>query len=107
MKKLIILIPLLLIGCTLSNTPTSKIEEFLGKYQSLNIEINTEKLNIDKENKKEIEEIIKRQYKNMSYEIKDEEIDGNKSVVTVEIEVYNYKDILNENNNVIKELKKN
>ena len=40
MKKIkYILLILLLSACSLNNTPTSKIEELLGKYQSLNKEI--------------------------------------------------------------------
>ncbi|MBQ6495473.1 MAG: hypothetical protein IJI49_05680 [Bacilli bacterium] len=110
MKKLLILLLLLLIGCSLSNTPTSKIEELLNKYQSLNkeIEIDTNIINNNREYENEIKEIIKKQYKNMSYEIKDEEIDGKTATVVVEIEVYNYKDILDreaETNKIIKELK--
>ena len=110
MKKLLILLLLLLMGCSLSNTPTSKIEELLNKYQSLNkeIEIDTNIINNNREYENEIKEIIKKQYKNMSYEIKDEEIDGKTATVVVEIEVYNYKDILDrevETNKIIKELK--
>ncbi len=71
-KNLIILI-ILLISCSLNNTPTSKIEELMGKYQSLNkdIEINYNYLGLEN-NKKEIKELIKKQYKNMTFEIKEE-----------------------------------
>ena len=97
MKKIkYILLILLLSACSLNNTPTSKIEELLGKYQSLNKEIiiNTNDLAITGK-EEEIKKIIKTQYKNMTYEIKEEKIDGEKATVTVEIEVLNYKDIIN------------
>ena len=108
-KNLIILI-LLLISCSLNNTPTSKVEELMGKYQSLNkeIEINYNHLGTEK-NKKDIEELIKKQYKNMTFEIKEEKIDGDYATVTTEIEVLNYKDILNKYTNeeeIINNLKK-
>ena len=34
---------------------------------------------------------MENQYKNLSYKIKNEEIDGNKAVVTIELEVMDYK----------------
>ena len=108
-KNLIILI-ILLISCSLNNTPTSKIEELMGKYQSLNkdIEINYNYLGLEN-NKKEIKELIKKQYKNMTFEIKEEKIDGDYATVTTEIEVLNYKNILNNYTNeeeIINNLKK-
>ena len=43
-------------------------------------------------------DIIKKQYQNLAYEIKDETIDGNNATVDVEIEVYNYKKIIDDAN---------
>ena len=39
------------------------------------------------------EKLIKKQYKNMSYEIKDEKIDGDVAVITTEIKVMDYKSV--------------
>ena len=101
--KKIILLPTIIIicisflaGCDLANTPTSQVEEYLSKYQRLDktIDIN-EFLLIDEEdltenNKEEYQKLIKKQYRNLSYSIKEEEIDGNKAKVTAEITVLDY-----------------
>ena len=99
MKKILIIIVLLtLIGCALNNTPTSKVEELLGKYQGLKVEYNYQDLvqndSIPKEIKNKYKEIIKKQYQSLTYEVKEETIDGNNATVTTEIEVLNYKEIL-------------
>ncbi len=104
MKKFILIIISIIViitGCSLSNNPNSKTEELLGKYQGLDDSIiispsvlaNDNNLNNDLE--KKYSNIIKKQYQNMSYEIKDTKIDGNKAVVTTEIEVMNYKKVIN------------
>ena len=49
---------------------------------------------LDNDTEEEYRKIIERQYKNLSYEIKDEETDGDNATVTVEIEVINYKKVL-------------
>ena len=106
MKKIFIILLIMIIftGCDIANTPTSKVEELLGNYQRLdkNINIdyyslaNDENLNDDLKNK--YNDLIKDQYQNLSYEIKEEEIDGNKAIVTVSIEVINYKDAVRKYN---------
>lgn len=103
MKKIIFLGSVLFItlvclfGCSLSNTPTSKVEELFTKYQMLDDDIkkgiddilsNETLTNAQKERYKEI---ISNQYKNLTYEIKDEKVDGDLAVVTVQIEVYDYR----------------
>lgn len=104
MKKIyLVIFSLLLIitGCSLSNNPNSRVEELLGKYQGLddsiiispNVLANANNLSSDLE--KDYSNLIKKQYRNMSYEIKDTKEDGDKSVVTTEIEVLNYKKIIN------------
>lgn len=103
MKKiLLILISFtLLAGCSLGNTPTSRVEEYLTKYQMLNqdIDINytnlTPDTNLNQNIKEDYEEVIKKQYKNLSYEVKDETIDGDTAIVSVQIEVMNYKQAIN------------
>lgn len=96
---------LLLVGCSLSNTPTSKVEDLLSKYQMLDNDIKIGIENILEEEtltqtqKNRYRKIIEKQYKNLAYEIKDEKIDGNIATITTEIEVYDYKKIINEINN--------
>ena len=82
MKKIIgILSIIILTGCNtldISNTPTKKVEEFLNKYQILDEEVLNElddvidsKTNLNVENKEEYRKIIKKQYKDMQYTIKE------------------------------------
>ena len=107
MKKIIIIIYsilFILTGCSLSNSPNSKVEELLNKYQKLDKSIiispsilaNDNNLNNNLETK--YSNIIKKQYKNLSYEIKNTKEDGNTAIVTTEIEVINYKKIINNTN---------
>ena len=106
MKKISILFIFLflLIGCSLSNTPTSQVEDLLTKYQTLDSDIETGINNIlDSENltisqRERYRKLIESQYKNIAYEIKDETIDGDNATVTVEVELLDYKKAINETN---------
>lgn len=100
-KYLFLIISIILIiftvGCNLGNTPTSKVEDLLNKYQMLDEDIKTD-INkiIDSENltenqKERYKKILEKQYKNLSYKIKDEVIDNDGALVTVELEVLDYK----------------
>jgi uncharacterized protein YcfL len=98
MKKLfsILLITFLLAGCTFGKaTPTQEVEVFFSKYQTLDTVVISQLNNmvdadatLSATQKTNYKEAIKRQYRDLSYEVKDEKIDGNKATVTVEIEVY-------------------
>lgn len=98
MKKLIILISIIfLTGCTdIMNTPSSKVEEFLGKYQTMDTSIvkelddTIEEMNASDNYKKEYKSLLLKQYQNLAYKIKDEKIDGTTANVEVEIEVFDY-----------------
>lgn len=101
MKKLLITFSLILIlvtGCgTKMGTPTAKVEEFLGKYQSMDSEVLTQLDSViatdsamSDNQKKEYKSLMEKQYQNLSYKIKSEEIDGDNASVDVEIEVYDY-----------------
>ena len=98
---LFVLIVVILTGCELNNNPTSKVEEFLGNLQGLNKNISypytllTNEEEVDASLKKEYIKIIKNQYQNMSYEIKEETIDGNQATITTEVEVKDFKKIIN------------
>ena len=105
MKKKIILLGItlfLLIGCSMSNTPTSKVEDLLSKYQRLDADISNgidsvlEEQNLTDTHKERYRKLLENQYKNMSYEVKEEKIDGNNAIVTVEIEVLDYKNAIND-----------
>lgn len=94
----------LLTGCNnLMNNPTKKVELLLSKYQKNDTDVinqlddallNDTVLN-DSE-KSVYKDLLKKQYSDMIYKIKDESIDGNTSVVEVEIEVYDYNKAITE-----------
>ena len=89
MKKILlcfscIMAIVLLSGCSMDNTPTKKVENFLDNYM-----VDTDSL-MDETQKSTYTDIMKKQYKDMTYTIKDEVIDGDTATVTTEIEVYDY-----------------
>lgn len=87
----------LLSGCDMDNTPTKKVENYLNNYKTLNNDVLTQLDDIvnqdtimTAEQKNNYKDILKRQYQNLIYEIKDEVVNGDTATVTVEIEVYDY-----------------
>lgn len=115
MKKVfwLFLIVLLFSGCTdLSNTPTKRVEEFLKKYQALDNDVLsdldkviTNENNLSATQADIYRDIMKKHYQNLTYEIKDDKIDGDKAIVTVEITVTDFRRVIDEaesymNNNI-------
>jgi len=106
MKKFLLLISfvLILVGCeSVMNNPTKRVETFLNKYQTMDEEVlkqldTTLNNNSDltKAQKEEYKNLMKKQYQNLTYTIKDEEIDGDKAIVKVEIEVYDFNKAMND-----------
>ena len=104
MKKILSLFIflLLLVGCSLSNSPTSKVEDLLTKYQMLDKDIKSgieEVVNeetLTSNQKERYRKIIEKQYKNLTYQVKEEKIDGDTSTIITEIEVIDYKKAINE-----------
>lgn len=104
-KRLIFIVAILflLVGCGNEfDTPTKEVEKFLNKYQTNDKEVvnqfDTSLLdedNLTEEQKQKYKDIMLGQYKDLTYEIKEEKIDGNKATVEVEIEVYDYTTALN------------
>ena len=96
-------IVLFLSGCsTNTNTPTSKIEELMSKYQRMDSEVLSQLDSIVSNNKdltddqkKDYKNLIERQYQNISYKIKDENTSGENATVTVEVETFDYRSALN------------
>ena len=116
MKKLLI-VPLLSLcllfsGCgeSLNNTPTKQVEMFFMNYQTLNQDV-IEDLNsvlasddsMNESQKEKYKDIMKNHYKNLVYDIKDERINGDTAIVTVEIEVYDYSKIIANVNKYLEE----
>ena len=108
MKKIFLIIIIfsftILVGCSLGNTPTSRVEDFLSKHQMLDNDISisytnlTTDTNLSQNIKDRYRTAIIKQYRNLSYEVKEEEIDGNKSTVTIQIEVMNYRKAIDKYN---------
>lgn len=105
MKKMIVAVVLLFLfttGCgDMSNTPTMKVEDFLGKYQSMDSDVLSqledvikEDTDMDEDQRKEYKSLMEKQYQNLSYKIKNENINGDNATVDVEVEVYDYRNAL-------------
>lgn len=100
MRKIwpIFLTIIFLTGCfNFRKTPTAEVEDFFSKYQKLDTvvldqldEVVDEDTDLTTAQKKDYKEAIKRQYQNLTYNIKEEEINADEATVTVEIEVYDY-----------------
>ena len=106
-KKIIVILSLLVMlvtGCGNNmSAPSEKVEEFLGRYQSMDSNILTQLDNVisndetmDDTQKKDYKTLMEKQYQNLSYKIKDEKIDGDEAEVLVEIEVFDYANSINE-----------
>jgi len=102
-KLLLFIIPiLLLVGCSMANTPTSKVEDLFYKYQTIDNDINTginnilNEQNLSETQKERYRDILEKQYKNLSYQIKEEIIDGDTATVVAEIEVTDLKKSIND-----------
>lgn len=106
MKKVILtlLIIFLVTGCNdISNTPTKQVEGLFNKYQTLDQEVLhdldkviSEDDSFSQENREEYREIIKKQYKDLTYKIKEETVDADVATVTVEITVTDFSKVLAE-----------
>ena len=104
MKKIFLLFMMLslLVGCSMANSPTSRVEDLFGKYQRLDNDIDMgidnvlSEQNLTTEHQDRYRKLLESQYKNLSYEIKDELIDGDSATVLVEIEVVDYKKEIND-----------
>lgn len=104
MKKLFGLLLMfgMLVGCTsMMNTPVKKVEVFLNKYQMLDDDvvnqldeslINEDKLTDSAREK--YKDVMKKQYQNLVYSIKDETVDGDHASVEVEIEVIDFTKVM-------------
>ena len=92
----------IIIGCdNTMNTPVNRVNLLFRQYQTLNkevlidldISIKNDK-NLNKYEKEEYKKLFIKQYQNLSYKIKKEDIRNNLAFVEVEIEVLDYKSAL-------------
>ena len=74
---------------------------FLGNYQTLNSNVIEQlddviesETSFDETQKQTYRDIMEKHYKNLTYEIKDEKIDGDMATVTAEIEVTDYTKVM-------------
>ena len=112
-KKLIIglfLLVMFMTGCTNNMTPTDAVEDVLGKYQAMDGDVLTQLDNIisndetmNDTQKKDYQSLMEKQYQNLSYKIKEEEINGNEASVLVEIEVFDYANSIRESRDYYRE----
>ncbi len=106
MKKwmLGLLCVLTLVGCSIgkdmTNTPTKKVEAYMDSYQQLDdsvlndIDTILQDTKYTVEQKSRYKELMKKHYKDIKYEIKEEKVNGDRATVEVEVEVRDYSKIL-------------
>lgn len=111
MKKILIYLSLVIIifltvGCQMDNTPTKKVETYLNNYKSLDETVLTQLdtvVNADvlmsATQKTSYKDILKKQYEDLTYTIKDETINGDTATVKVEVEVYDFYKLTKESDN--------
>ena len=95
MKKIIIiLLTIILCACSLTNSPSLKVKEYLDNFNNLDENVIEDmesaiiKENLSSSNTSIYREILTKQYKDLKYEIVDEKINDDKSEVKVKVTVY-------------------
>jgi len=106
MKKVLGILGLALVmtGCSLKdmdNTPTKQVESYLNDYQTLNSNVLTsidalidQEEMFDEDQQTTYRDIIKKHYQDLTYQVKEETVNGDKATVEVEIEVNDYTKVL-------------
>ncbi len=101
MKKVIlILLIILLSGC--NNIPSGEVNAYLNEYKNMDSSVKEqinhlmEQVYLNEENIKVYKEVYAKQYRNMTYDIKDYTCDKKVCNVPVIIEVYDYITVQNE-----------
>ena len=81
----------------INNTPTRKVEELLNRYQTLHADVLkdldkavAEEELFNNEQRESYKNIMKKHYQNLTYEIKQEEINADHATVKAEITVTDY-----------------
>lgn len=118
MKKIISILGIMLLmtgcGCSaiedMSNTPTKKVEAYLNSYQSLDDNVLNDLDNVldetyifNDEQRNRYREVVKNGYQELSYEIKEETIDGDTATVTTEIEVVDHSTVISNADTYLRE----
>lgn len=100
-----------LVGCNnVMNTPTKEVEKFFGKYQTMDNKVLEQldsvlasDITMTSKQKEDYKELMKKQYQNLSYKIKNEVTDGDHAEIVTEIEVYNFSKAILESDKYLKE----
>ena len=85
----------------MANTPTSKVDALFNKYQTLDSDIDNginnilDEQNLSESQRNRYRDILEKQYKNLTYQIKEELVDGATATVIAEIEVTDLKKSIN------------
>ncbi len=93
-KVLTIFIMLLILTACGGNTPKGAVDNYLKKYRNLDSEVLVDleeivkKENLSKEQQDKYRDVLKKQYKDLSFEIVEEEYNDNVSYVTAKVNVY-------------------
>jgi len=107
MKKLLLFLTVMIIftGCgnmEIGNTPSRKVEDYLNKYQTLDKDVMddlslviTNDSSISDDKKEEYLDFMKKHYQDLTYEIKDQTIDGDDAIVVTEVTVRDYSNAVN------------
>ncbi len=112
MKKFLFILAcmFLMVGCSLTNTPTKKTEELFKKYQTLDsavisdLELTTEGASLTTEKQKEnYMKAMKMQYSDLKYEVLEEELNGDEATVSVKISVYDFYKVQKDANDYLKD----
>ena len=95
MKKILSVLILLLLVCGCgNNTARGSVDSYLKKYRTLDSEVLVdleeliEKENLTEDQQEKYRDVLKKQYKDLTYEIVEEEYDEEVSYVSVKITVY-------------------
>lgn len=110
MKKIFYLVIIifsifLLTGC--QDSATVAVENYLNKYNALDDSVLSDmnsvidRENLNDENKKIYEDILKKQYSDLKYEITNENYAGDEATISVKITVYDLYSIQDETNNYL------
>lgn len=100
-----------LVGCNnVMNTPTKEVEKFLGKYQTMDNKVLEQldgvlvsDITMTSKQKEDYKELMKKQYQNLAYKIKDEVTDGDHAEIVTEIEVYDFAKAIEESDKYLRE----
>lgn len=109
MKKLLIFLFTMLLfitGCSCSivssNTPKGEVQKLFSDYNSLSSDVLVQldsvmaSENLTTSQKSKYKDVLKKQYEDLKYKIKDEVVADNTATVTVEIEVYDLRSTIDD-----------